>query len=270
MTQPTVTVACLELAPEVGQLARNAEMASKAIATAARSGAQVIVLPELVTSGYCFESTEEARSVSIRRDDVLFDQWSAEAGAAVVVAGFAELGDDDRLYNSAVLIEAGARTIYRKTHLWDAEQLFFTAGSAASPVVQTAFGRIAVMVCYDMEFPEMTRSVALRGADLLVVPTNWPWAVRPAGMPAGEVVIAMAAAMANRMPIACCDRRGIERGQRWHEATTIIGGDGWPIATAGLDGVARAEIDLAATRDKHLSSRNDALGDRRPDVYHRG
>ena len=92
-----------------------------------------------------------------------------------------------------------------------------------APVVETAFGRIGVLVCYDMEFPEMTRSVALRGADLLVVPTNWPWADRPAGMPAGEVVIAMAAAMANRMPIACCDRRGVERGQRWHEATTIIG-----------------------------------------------
>jgi len=267
---PMVTVACLELAPEVGELARNAAMASRAIGTAARSGAQVIVLPELVTSGYCFESNDEARSVSISQDDPLFDQWSAEAGGAVVVAGFAERGDDERLYNSAVLIDtSGARTVYRKTHLWDTEQLFFTAGSAAAPVVPTAFGRIGVMVCYDMEFPEMTRSVALRGADLLVVPTNWPWAQRPAGMPAGEIVIAMAAAMANRMPIACCDRRGTERGQRWHQATTIIGGDGWPLATAGPDGVAVAEVDLAATRHKHLSSRNDALGDRRPDIYSR-
>ena len=113
----------------------------------------------------------------------------------------------------------------------------------------------------------MTRSVALRGADLLAVPTNWPWADRPAGMPAGEVVIAMAAAMANRMPIACCDRRGVERGQRWHEASTIVGRDGWPLATAGADGVAMAELDLAGTRDKRLSARNDALGDRRPDIY---
>jgi predicted amidohydrolase len=270
-TGATVTVACLELAPEVGELERNVAMASAAIAAAAEAGAKVIVLPELVTSGYCFASTDEARSVSIRRDDPVFERWAAEAGGAVVAVGFAELGDDDKLYNSAVLIDrSGVRTVYRKTHLWDTEQLFFTAGSAAAPVVQTAFGRIGLLICYDMEFPEMTRSVALRGADLLVVPTNWPWAQRPAGMPAGEVVIAMAAAMANRMPIACCDRRGIERGQRWHEASTIIGGDGWPLAVANSDGLAMAEIDLAAAGDKRLSSRNDALGDRRPDVYTRG
>ena len=269
-TDAKVTVACLQLAPQVGELARNVAMASEAIAAARRSGADVIVLPELVTSGYCFDSTDEARSVAIRRDDPVFQRWVGQAGGAVVVAGFAELGDDDRLYNSAALIDAaGVRAVYRKTHLWDTEQLFFTAGSDPAPVVPTAFGRIAMLVCYDMEFPEMTRSVALRGADLLVVPTNWPFAEKPAGMPAGEVVIAMAAAMANRMPIACCDRGGIERGQRWHEATTILGGDGWPLATAGADGVAMAEVDLAATRDKHLSTRNDALGDRRPDVYER-
>ena len=249
-------------------MARNVAMASAAIVAAARSGADVIVLPELVTSGYCFASTDEARSVSVRRDDPLFRRWATDAAGAVVVAGFAELGDDDRLYNSAVLLDAhGVRTVYRKTHLWDTEQLFFNAGSAPAPVVHTAFGRIGVLICYDMEFPEMTRSVALRGADLLVVPTNWPWADRPAGMPAGEVVIAMAAAMANRMPIACCDRRGVERGQRWHQASTIVGRDGWPMATADADGVAMAELDLAGTRDKRLSTRNDALGDRRPDIY---
>jgi predicted amidohydrolase len=269
-TGATVTVACLGLAPEVGELDRNAAMASAAIAEAAQSGVQVIVLPELVTSGYCFASVDEARSVAIRRDDRLFGRWSDAAGGAVVAAGFAELGDDDRLYNSAVLLDAdGVRAVYRKTHLWDTEKLFFTAGSAAAPVVPTAFGRIGMLICYDMEFPEMTRSVALRGADLLVVPTNWPLGDRPAGQPAGEVVLAMAAAMANRMPIACCDRRGIERGQRWNEASTIVGADGWPRATADADGVAMAQLDLAASRDKRLSSRNDALGDRRTDVYDR-
>jgi predicted amidohydrolase len=245
-------------------------MASAAIAAAARSGAQVIVLPELVTSGYCFASTDEARSVSIRPDDPLFDRWSAEAGGAVVVAGFAEVGDDGHVYNSSVLIDAtGVRAVYRKTHLWDTEKLFFTPGSAPAPVVPTDFGQIGMLICYDMEFPEMTRSVALRGADLLAVPTNWPWADRPDGMPAGEVVIAMAAAMANRMPIACCDRRGTERGQRWHEASTIVGANGWPLATAGAEGVALATIDLSAARNKRLSSRNDALGDRRTDLYDR-
>ena len=112
-----VTVACLELAPEVGELARNARDGLGGDRAAARSGADVIVLPELVTSGYCFASTDEARSVSIRRDDPIFRRWATEAAGAVVVAGFAELGDDDRLYNSAVLLDAPAcgRYIARPT-----------------------------------------------------------------------------------------------------------------------------------------------------------
>lgn len=261
-------IMCLELAPQVGQLEHNLDLASAAITAAVAGGADVIVLPELVTSGYCFASCEEARSLAIRPDNEGFARWAAAAGSAIVVAGFAELGHDGLLYNSAALLDrTGVQAVYRKTHLWDSEQLFFTPGAAAPPVIDTAAGRIAVMICYDMEFPEMTRSVALRGADLLTVPTNWPWIEHPQSMPAAEVVIAMAAARVNRLPIACCDRRGIERGQLWNEASAIIGADGWPLASADSDGVACADLDLAAARDKSISPRNDVLRDRRPEVY---
>ncbi len=261
-------VICCELAPSVGELDRNLAAASVAVRAAAAARADVIVLPELVTSGYCFQSVDEARSTSIRAAHEVFARWSDDAAGAVVVAGFAELGDDGNLYNSAVLLDGtGARAVYRKTHLWDAEKLYFTAGDAPPPVVDTAVARIGLMICYDLEFPEMTRSVALRGADLLTVPTNWPWVDRPDGMPAPEIVIAMAAARVNKMPIACCDRRGIERGQRWNESTTIMGADGWPLATADAAGTAVADLDLRAGRDKRISGRNDLLGDRRPDLY---
>ena len=262
-------VSCVQLAPVVGAAEHNAALSTEAVATAAAAGAELIVLPELVTSGYCFASADEARGVALGADDPLFDRWTAAAGGAVLVAGFAELGTDGQLYNSAVLIDRdGRRTGYRKVHLWDAEQLVFRPGDTLPPVLDTAVGRVAVMVCYDLEFPEMTRSVALRGADLLAVPTNWPWADRPAGAPAPEVVIAMGAARANRMAIACCDRSGTERGQRWNEATSIIGADGWLLAAAeGVGGVAVADVDLAQSRDKRISSRNDVLADRRPEVY---
>jgi predicted amidohydrolase len=72
----------------------------------------------------------------------------------------------------------------------------------------------------------------------------------------------------NRVAIACCDRTGNERGQRWTEGTTIIAADGWPVAVAGPgEGTASAELDLAGSRDKRLSERNDAFGDRRPELY---
>lgn len=261
-------VVCCELAPVVGRLADNLASITAALRSAAAAHADIVVLPELATSGYCFESLDEARTVALPASDASLAAWSREAGGAVVVGGFAERGDDGTLYNSAVLVDgAGVRSVYRKTHLWDTEQLWFAAGNQPAPVIETDHGRIGVMVCYDLEFPEMVRSVAGRGADLLTVPTNWPWVDRPQGLPAPEIVIAMAAARVNRLPIACCDRSGVERGQRWNEATAIIGADGWVRSTADGSGQAVAELDLAAGRDKRISARNDALGDRRPELY---
>ncbi|MGN6609816.1 MAG: nitrilase-related carbon-nitrogen hydrolase [Jatrophihabitans sp.] len=262
-----VTVSCCELAPQVGDLAGNVRLATLAIEAAVRDGADVVVLPELATSGYVFESPDEARGLAVGRDDALFERWRAAAGSAVVVAGFAELGDDGEVYNSAVLLHPGGAVVYRKTHLWDREKLFFTPGAELPPVVDTVVGRIGVMVCYDLEFPELTRSVALRGAELLAVPTNWPWGDRPAGQPCGEIIIAMAAARVNRLPIACCDRRGVERGQRWNQATAVIDEQGWPVADALADGVATARLDLTRAADKRISPRNDLLADRRTDLY---
>ena len=261
-------IVCAELAPVIGKLDANIARATAAVRSAVGAGADVVVLPELVTSGYCFASLEEVRALSLPADHPAFSAWAAAAGGAVVVAGFAEVAPDGTLHNSAVLVDrTGVRAIYRKTHLWDTEHLWFTPGGAPAPVVETDRGRIGLMICYDLEFPEMTRSVALRGADLLAVPTNWPWVERPPGLPAPEVVIAMAAARVNRMPIACCDRRGTERGQRWNEATTIIGPDGWPVATVDGSGRATATVALGAGRRTAVSPRNDVLGDRRPELY---
>jgi predicted amidohydrolase len=261
-------VMCCQLAPVVADVDGNIAMAEAAIVQAAGEGADVIVLPEVVTSGYPFVSTDEARAASITRRHPLFARWRGLVGDAVVVFGFAELGGDGTVYNSAALIEADAEPVfYRKTHLWDTEKLFFVPGDEPPPVVETRVGRIGVMICYDMEFPEMTRSVALRGADLLAVPTNWPWVDRPNGWPAPEVVIAMAAARVNRLAIACCDRTGADRGQSWNEESTVIGADGWQVATPDTRGVVVADLDLTAARNKHISSRNDVHADRRPDVY---
>ena len=67
------------------------------------------------------------------------------------------------LYNSAAVVGPdGLVAVYRKTHLWDREKLWFTPGSKAPPVVETPFGRIGLAVCYDLYFPELTRGLALR------------------------------------------------------------------------------------------------------------
>ena len=263
-------VLCQQLAPRIADLPANRERSVRAIAEAVDAGADVVVLPELVTSGYVFQSTEEAAAVAITPGDAVFAEWAAEAarGPAVVIGGFCERGDDGLLYNSAAVVDgSGVLGVYRKTHLWDREKLFFQPGAQAPRVFDTSAGRIGVLVCYDLEFPELTRLLALAGAELIVVPTNWPLVDRPAGERPPEVQIGMAAARVNRVFIACCDRTGTERGQEWTAGTTLIDESGWVIATQTAEGPARAEIDLALARDKRLTDLCDALGDRRPELY---
>jgi 5-aminopentanamidase len=85
----------------------------------------------------------------------------ARAHELVIVGGLCELDAEGVVRNSAVLVDGdGVRAVYRKAHLWDRERLVFAAGSDAPPVVDVAIGRIGVMVCYDLEFPEWVRQTA--------------------------------------------------------------------------------------------------------------
>ncbi len=188
---------------------------------------------------------------------------------ATIVAGFPERTDDSQtIYNSAAVIHSGGlQATYRKSHLWDQEKLWFTPGQDAPRVLDTPHGRIGVLICYDLEFPELTRTLALAGAELITVPTNWPVGPHPPGERPAEVIVAMAAAHGNRVFIACCDRAGTERGQEWHQGTSIIDSDGWVVSAQPGIGPAAAEVDLALAREKTYTGLADAFADRRPELY---
>jgi 5-aminopentanamidase len=263
-------IVCRQLAPILGDLEANAELTVTAIRAAVDDGADVVVLPELATSGYVFDSVAEAQAVAIDRGHELLGRWSAEAarGGATVVGGFAERGGDGALYNSAAVLSGdGVIGVYRKCHLWDREKLWFAPGEEPPGVFETPHGRIGVLVCYDLEFPEMTRTLALAGAELIAVPTNWPYVERPAGEHAPEVIVAMGAARVNRLFIACCDRAGRERGQDWNQGTAIIDPGGWVLDAQAAEGPAAADVDLTRARDKRYTGLADAFGDRRPELY---
>ncbi len=277
-----VKVAACQLAIRVGEPDANRAAAADAIDEAADRGARIIVLPELTPSGYVFCEAAEARSLAEGADGPTARQWADLAAARdlVIVGGFAELGDDGALYNSAMLVDrSGVRAVYRKVHLWDAEADFFTPGDQPPPVVITAAGRISMMICYDVEFPEWVRLPALDGAELLAVPTNWPAERVPAGERPMVTVNIQAAAFANRMFIAAACRCADERGVSWVGGSVIAGPDGYPLAgpasvggAAGQDGVASSELlladcELAQARDKATGPRNDAHADRRPGLY---
>ena len=269
----TVVAVCqlrLAVADPDGNLAAAAE----AVGQAAAAGAALVVLPELCDSGYVFSSAAEAaRLASPAGDSAALRQWQALARShgAAIVGGFCELGGDGRLYNSAALVDAsGVRAVYRKAHLWDAEKLVFTPGGGPPPVVGLPAGRVAVMICYDLEFPEWVRLAALAGADLIAAPVNWPAEPAPPGERPSVVIKAQAGAAVNGVYLAVADRCGPERGVSWVGGSLIAGPDGYPLAgpaAAGQPGVLTAECDLPRARDKWISTRNDLIADRRPELY---
>jgi 5-aminopentanamidase len=272
-------IAVAQLAIAIGEPDANRKAAAAAVAEAAGAGADLVVLPELCDSGYVFGAVaSQARAeagalASPVGDNATLRQWQALAGEhrLVIVGGFCERGADGRLYNSAALVDAsGTLAVYRKTHLWDKEKLVFTPGDAPPPVVETAIGRIGVMICYDLEFPEWVRLAALNGADLIAAPVNWPYAARPAGERPAEVIKAQAAAATNGVFVAVADRCQDERGVSWISGSLIAGPEGYPLAGPVLEdrsAVLTATCDLRTARDKSLDGDNDLLADRRPALY---
>jgi predicted amidohydrolase len=265
-------VACCQIAPQVGAAERNRLAIREAIHSAAGDGAGIVVLPELCTSGYVLRSEAEARELSVRPADGGLDEWSEAlaGGEAVVVGGFAELGDDGVLYNSAAVVDrTGVVAIYRKAHLWLDERRIFEPGREPPPVVPTRAGPIGVAVCYDLFFPEVTRSLALGGAEIIVAPTASP-ALEDEGNADIGVAVTRAAAHVNRVFVAVCDRTGTERGTRWAGRSVIVDPDGRVIGGPAGDRPATvlADCELALAREKVVpGSDNHVFGDRRPELY---
>jgi 5-aminopentanamidase len=270
-----IVVSCCQVAPALGDPAANRELAADAISGAAAQGASVVVLPELVSSGYVFDSRADAKASAEAADGETITLWARLAAdhGVVIVGGFCETTAAGELFNSAALVDPGGlRGVYRKAHLWDKERLLFTPGSTAPPVIPTLFGRIAVMICYDLEFPEWVRLPALDGAQLLCAPVNWPAFPRPDGERPAEIVRVQSGAAVNRMFIAACDRTGEERGVEWVGGSVIVDADGWPLACAAPAAgptIISAECRLDDALDKAISPISNVHTDRRPELYGR-
>ena len=272
-------VAVAQLALAVGSPDANRAAAEAAVAEAAVAGARLVVLPELCDSGYVFAGAEEARALASPADgNPTLRGWRSLAVAydVVIVGGFCELGDDGRLYNSAAIVDAsGTRVVYRKAHLWDTEKKVFTPGDGPPPVVELPFGRVGLMICYDLEFPEWVRLAALEGADLIAAPVNWPApdVTVPAGERPAEVMKVQASASVNGVFIAVADRCADERAVSWIGGSVIVSPEGFPLAgpvIADRPAVLAAACDLTLARDKRISAANDVLADRRPELYAQG
>jgi predicted amidohydrolase len=259
-------VSSVALPIEIGELDANLARIRGVLDSMDAAGPHLIVFPELATSGYVFSDVTEARALSMRADDPRLASLAAGVSLdSVAVVGFCE-ADGNVLFNSALVIgHGGILGCYRKAHLWDAESDVFTAGPEAGAVFDTPVGRLGVAICYDSEFPELPRRLALAGAQVLALPVNWPKVTRPDGEHPPETIQAMGAARSSRLAIAIADRQGTERGVEWTGGTAVISPDGWVCATPG-DGLVATAV-LHMSDDKSLGAHNDLFGDRRPELY---
>jgi predicted amidohydrolase len=268
-------VACVQFEPIVGEAEENRRKGLEMIEAAAEGGANLVVLPELSDSGYVFETRAEAYSLAGSVDDSATVQaWAdiAQKRGLHIVGGFCERVGE-ALYNSAAVVgPEGLIGVYRKNHLWGAENLFFEQGDLGFPVFTTRLGRIAALICYDGWFPEAWRLCALQGADIVCVPTNWvPMPSQPDDLPSMSNILCMAAAHSNSFFVAAACRTGTERGQQFIGQSLIVSHEGWPVAgPAGKTEtrILTAECNLAdARRKRTLNAFNQVMRDRRDDVY---
>ena len=272
MTEHEVVVTCCQLALDVANPAECRGRVARSIERAAERGANIVVLPELAATGYRFHSMAEVEAVAEGAEGPTLTEWHALAGRhdLVIVGGFVEAGEDGTCHNAAALVDSsGVRAVYRKVHLWDEESRWFRSGTGLPPVVQTRFGRLGVLVCYDLEFPEWVRLAALHGTEVLCAPVNWPLFPRPNGERPSEVVKVQADASVNRMYVAACDRVGPERGAGWLGGSVIVDPDGFPLTELrlGLETMVSATVDPRQAAEKAIAPRNDVFADRRPELY---
>ncbi|MDI6871170.1 MAG: nitrilase-related carbon-nitrogen hydrolase [Bacillota bacterium] len=172
-----VGVGLLQMECVLGDLEANLERAERLIAEAARQGAQVACLPEMSTTGYNPELLGErfpALAIAPDGPEATRLGKAAAAHSLWLIAPAVERRGDGRLYNSALVFSPDGKPAgsYAKTHLWAAERRHFTPGPGFL-TIDAPFGRFGVMICYDAGFPEVARTLALDGAELIFMPSAW-------------------------------------------------------------------------------------------------
>lgn len=263
-------IACVQMDVAFGQFGQNASTVIAHLERLKHEGVDLAVFPEAALTGYCVDCLEDAQAITIARDghEIGGIAQACEIFDIMAIVGFAER-EGDEVFNTAALFEPGQPPrFYRKTHLpFLGLDRFVTAGDAL-PVFDTRLGRIGVLICYDLRPPEATRVLALSGADLLVLPTNWP-----VGAETSADHVAIARAVENRIFVATCNRTGTENGFRFIGRSKIIHVTGRVLAAAG-DGEETivADLDLAEARQKRNviipgKYEVDVVGCRRSELY---
>jgi predicted amidohydrolase len=268
----TWKIAAVQMDCHLADKPRNLTVIRDQLRLAAQRGARLVIFPECALTGYGFDSRDEALPLAETLPGPATDAVAADCRALGVWTAFGLLEHDgDRLFNACALVgPQGFVAGYRKIHLpFLGVDRFATPGDRPFAVHDLGGLRIGINICYDSSFPESARVLMLLGADLVVLPTNWPPGARST-----VCYLVQARALENHIYYAAVNRIGEERGFRFIGQSRIVRCDGDILAQAGEHDaeILVAEIDPAVARTKRIVKipgkyEIDRLADRRPEMY---
>ncbi len=270
----TWKIAAVQMDCRLGDKRRNLETIRARLREAAGSGARLVIFPECALTGYCFESKEEAWPHGESVPGPSTDAVAADCRALGVWAIFGMLersAQDGGLFNACALVgPRGEPNSYRKIHLpFLGVDRFTTPGDKPFAVHDLDGLRVGMTICYDGGFPESARVLTLLGADLVVLPTNWPTGARTTVR-----YLVQARALENHIYYAAVNRVGEERGFQFIGQSRIVNCDGDLLAASEGESeeTLYAELDPERARHKQIVKipgkyELNRLADRRPEMY---
>jgi predicted amidohydrolase len=255
----------MQFSPLFGRKEENVE---RVINSLRGAKADLLVLPELFSTGYLFLNEEELRrSAETISDGLTVSKFLelAKKENTNLVFGIAEKADD-KLFNSSVLVTAkGECFVYRKLHLFDREKNLFSPGDKELEVFDIGEAGIGMMICFDWIFPEVARSLALKGADIICHPSNL---ILPHCQDA-----MVTRCIENRVFAITSNRTGTEKRRKEELTFTgrsqIVDPKGRVLAQASAEEekLCIIEIDPLLAKDKKVTPNNHIFEDRRTDFY---
>ncbi len=235
-----IKVAAAQFEPRPGDVRWNISRVLEFASQAGVRGADLVVLPELVTTGYYMFERFRDLAEPLDGPTVTILHELARRYDFHVVMGLAERGNDGKVYDSAVLVgPSGLTGVYRKMHLWDTEKGVFVPGDQVVVADTGAdLGHIGLLVCYDLEFPDTVEQVGSAGASILAAPaafsnlTLWKATLEVRARDLG-------------VPIVAANRLGHEVDTEFCGHSLVMGPDGTVVAETGTEpGLAMAEVSV--------------------------
>ncbi len=267
-----VKIAAVQMQTELMNPEANLASVISRLHDAALMGAKVAVFPECALTGYSL-TAEEALDVAESIPGPRLTRLAAacETDDILAVVGTLEADEEGRVFNTAMLVgPEGLLGRYRKTHLpFLGVDRFLAAGGSIPGPFASPVGRLGLLVCYDLRFPEPIRALALNGAQAILLPTAWP-----ASATLYPEFMAQSRSAENSLFLVAANRCGEERGTRYLGRSIISGPNGEVLGEAGAtdDEILCAEMDLSHSDTKRRvfvpgEYELDLFEDRRPDLY---